>query len=73
MPASLIAGVDEYQIYLKNGGRLIISIADDLSKVLENLETILRSDNLKKALARGGVIDYIDLRYGNKVFYKFKN
>ncbi|MEK7176606.1 MAG: hypothetical protein AAB704_02205, partial [Patescibacteria group bacterium] len=61
------------QIYLKNGGRLIISIADDLSKVLENLETILRSDNLKKALARGGVIDYIDLRYGNKIFYKFKN
>ncbi|MEK7088433.1 MAG: hypothetical protein AAB952_01715 [Patescibacteria group bacterium] len=73
MPASLIAGVDEYQIYLKNGGRLIISIDDDLSKVLENLETILSSDNLKKALARGGVIDYIDLRYGNKIFYKFKN
>ena len=73
MPISLEVGIDEYQIYLKNGGRLIIGAADDLSKVLENLKTIFHSENLKKAFARGGAIDYIDFRYGNKVFYKFKN
>lgn len=71
--ASFEASANQYQIQLKIGGRLIIKAADDLTVILENLATILRSDNLKKALARGGVIDYIDLRYGNKVFYKFKN
>jgi len=64
---------DDYQIQLKAGGRLIIKTTGDLSVILENLRTILRSDNLKQALARDGVIDYIDLRYGNKVFYKFEN
>ena len=72
-PTGLEAGADEYQIQLKNGGRLIINSTDDLSIILKNLETIFRSDNLKKMLAHGGIIDYIDLRYGNKVFYKFKN
>lgn len=64
---------DDYQIQLKAGGRLIIKTTGDLSVILENLRTILRSNNLTQALARGGVIDYIDLRYGNKVFYKFEN
>lgn len=72
-PTIFEASIDEYQIFLKSGGRLIISSSDDLSVILKNLETIFRSDNLKKTLARGGIIDYIDLRYGNKVFYKFKN
>jgi len=72
-PTGLEAGADEYQIQLKNGGRLIINSTDDLSIILKNLETIFRSDNLKKVLASGGILDYIDLRYGNKVFYKFKN
>jgi len=72
-PTGLGADADEYQIQLKNGGRLIINSTDDLSIILKNLETIFRSDNLKKMLAHGGIIDYIDLRYGNKVFYKFKN
>lgn len=72
-PATFEVDTVQAQIYLKSGGRLIIAASADLSLILENLETILRSDNLKKALARGGIIDYIDLRYGNKVFYKFKS
>lgn len=72
-PISLEASADGYQIQFKGGGRLIVNAVDDLSVILKNLEIILRSNNLKKTLARGGVIDYIDLRYGNKVFYKFKN
>src|SRR3989344_7136850 len=73
IPIVFEANPNEYRIYSKNGGWLIINTADDLSQVLENLENIFRSDNFKKALARSGVIDYIDLRYGNKFFYKFKN
>lgn len=72
-PTSLEASADEYQIQLKGNGQLIVNSTDDFSVILKNLEAILHSDNLKKALARGGVIDYIDLRYGNKVFYKFKS
>lgn len=71
-PIIFEASIDEYQISLKGGGRLIINSSDDLSIILKNLGTVLRSDNLKKAITND-TLDYIDLRYGNKVFYKLKS
>lgn len=49
-------------------------IDSDFSKITENLQTALHTDPLKKKFnTKGSSLEYIDLRFGNKVYYKFKN
>ncbi|MCR4274864.1 MAG: hypothetical protein NUW02_02330 [Candidatus Campbellbacteria bacterium] len=51
--------------------RLLVKRSNSYDEVLTNLTTIIESDDFKKA---GGImgVEYIDLRFGNKVFYKEK-
>ncbi len=46
----------------------------DIKKVVENLKTALGTDPLKSKFDKNyKSLEYIDLRFVNKVFYKFKN
>jgi cell division septal protein FtsQ len=46
----------------------------DIKKVVENLKTALGTDPLKSKFDKNyKSLEYIDLRFGNKVYYKFKN
>jgi hypothetical protein len=47
---------------------LILNVKDDYSRVFSVLKTVLENEIKDKAKD----IDYIDLRFGNKVFYKYK-
>jgi hypothetical protein len=49
---------------------IVISLNDDLDSAFENVKTILENGALKKEDL--DLVDYIDLRFGNKVFYKLK-
>ena len=61
----------DYELYLENGTQVLFSQDEELSMVLDNLQSTLLSDTFKE---HGEVrIDYIDLRFGNKVYYKFKD
>lgn len=70
--------VDEYgDIYLKNnesGSYIIFKSKDDLEKLwitlLSAIETAPLKDSLNSELNK---LSYIDVRFGNKVFYKFTN
>lgn len=55
-------------------GEMRFDYSDDLGTVYENLEALLEKDAFKKAFDEGKALtfDYIDLRYGNKIFYKKK-
>jgi len=66
----------EYEAWLKNGsdaagyGRILFNNKDPYEKTLENLTTIW-NEKIKNSLkASVPAIDYIDLRYGNKVYFK---
>jgi hypothetical protein len=51
---------------------IIFKIDADLEKVAENLQAALTTEPLQsKFKNKYGLLQYIDLRYGNKVFYKF--
>ena len=57
----------------KNPAVLFKSDAD-FGKILENLQTALDTDPLKKKFDKNySSLEYIDLRFGNKVYYKFAN
>ena len=57
----------DFELTFNNGARVVFSRDGDLSQILANLEAVLNSETLENEK-----IDYIDLRFGNKVFYKFK-
>lgn len=55
------------------GPKIIFNLDSNLDVVLENLETILSSEPLKTDFRKKyASLLYIDLSFGNKVYYKFK-
>ena len=62
----------DYEIAIEGGGRIIVNPAKDLAVALENLRVLLTQSELSKNQDFPLALDYIDLRYGNKVFYKLR-
>lgn len=74
IPAFLhIDGHNEYTIVLTNGGRILISGMTDTLVLFENLKSVIEEQgNSTERQAFLNNLDYIDLRYGNKVYYKLR-
>ena len=68
--SQLIKNEDQdYELYLKDGGKIIFSLEDGVGKSLSNLFSALETDPLKTNLSnKPKELEYIDLRFGNKVF-----
>jgi hypothetical protein len=56
---------------LKSGSEILFSKDQELAVVLANLESALSSDVFKEKRVED--LEYLDLRFGNRVFYKMKN
>jgi len=71
---------DDFEIYLEDsslkynfsGGKIIFNKNDNLGEIFDNLKTILKENALTKEFDYAVQLDYIDLRFGSKIFYKFK-
>jgi cell division septal protein FtsQ len=63
----------EYTISLKTGSRILLDTHDPVDKVISNIQTIMSErqfmDSQKLGFAN---LEYLDLRFGNKIYYKFK-
>lgn len=70
---SLTATTNEYYLILTGGGRIIINKQDDLKVVVENLESFLKDHAITTVPNFLEDVSYIDMRFGNKVFYKLKS
>lgn len=56
-----------------NFPKILFKIDADLTKVAENLQAAVTTDPLKTNLRdKYDTLNYIDLRFGNKIYYKFK-
>jgi hypothetical protein len=67
-----------YDIYLQGGidnkSNVILSNIGDSKKVWSNLLSAIDTEPLKSKLKNGkDKLEYLDTRFGNKVFYKFTN
>lgn len=61
---------DDFFVYLSDGGILKINTTQTATETLDNLSAILSSKEFSHL--KGGGFEYVDLRYGNKVFVKEK-
>lgn len=74
VPIKILAKIDgDYDISLLGGGKILVSNKNDLEKNTEYLKSALATDSLKTKISENrDKLDYLDLRFGNKVFFKFK-
>jgi hypothetical protein len=63
---------DQFSIVLLGGGKIYFDTKEPLSKTAENLSILLTSNDLSTSTTGILPVDYIDLRFGNKLFYKLK-
>ncbi len=71
-PRSLFAkGEGEFSLFIFGGGEIYFDTKESLIRTADNLRTLLRSPTLATS-TRGLPVEYIDLRFGNKLFYKLK-
>ena len=59
----------DFAVSLARGFVLRASFGADASELVRNLQTVLSSDSLR---GKESTIEYIDLRFGNRVYYKNK-
>jgi cell division septal protein FtsQ len=79
-PVALLAKEGEDMKILLSSARgdeknpeITLRIDSDLEKLAENLQAALDTEPLKTDIkTKYSLLEYIDLRYGNKVYYKFK-
>ncbi len=60
----------DFELRMDDGAKIIFSSDTKLSILLDNMESILDSDSFREA--KDQPLEYIDLRFGNKVYYKFQ-
>jgi hypothetical protein len=57
----------------QNAPRIIFKLNSDYNKLIENLQSAITTEPLQSDLKnRLNNLNYIDLRFGNKIFYKFR-
>lgn len=63
---------NDYEIVLKNGIKIILDDKQLFDKTLENIQSILNEVDLKRdySPSNSSEINYVDLRFGNKVYLK---
>lgn len=65
-----LLGEDDIEMRLEDGGKILFARKQSSSEVLDNLKTVLLSETFKKEAMQN--IEYIDLRFGNKVYFKLR-
>ncbi len=70
----LASAKDEYSVVLESGSHINVQVADNVPTILSNLKSLLA----QKLFAESAVRHFsnlvsLDMRFGNKVFYKFKD
>jgi hypothetical protein len=64
---------DDMEVRFEEGGKLIYNSEQDMVKLADDIGSILKDPEFKDGLNSGELeLDYIDLRLGNKVYYRFK-
>lgn len=64
-----VRGGDDFSVRLDDGFLVHASFGQNARELTKNLQLVLRSDTLA---ARRDELEYVDLRFGNRVYYRFR-
>lgn len=64
----ILKDFDEYEFFLADGWRILLNESSSQSALFDNFRIALENE-LKDSI---GNLEYLDLRFGNKIFYKFR-
>lgn len=62
----------QFEAVLSGGAKIYFDNKNSVDQQADNLSVILRSDTFSATSSIGKIVDYIDLRFGNKLYYKLK-
>ena len=72
-PVAVSLATDMFTVHLRRGGKILVRRDNALPLIAENAKLILASPDFQKDVSPSlGNLDYVDLRFGNKVFYKVR-
>jgi hypothetical protein len=72
-PIKIVVADDGSAEFLeKSGYRIRFNIDEDISSLESNMQAVFHSNSWGNT-ARSGALEYLDFRFGNKVYYKYKN
>jgi hypothetical protein len=71
-PRALVIDDEEYNLVLPSGGKIIWKRGDDLALIRSNLEAFILDPATKRDKTFLDRVQYLDLRFENKVFYKLR-
>ena len=63
---------NSFELYIFGGGKILFDATENLSKVSERLSALLKTQNLVPREGGELLVEYVDLRFGNKMFFKPK-
>jgi hypothetical protein len=63
---------DYYEILLANDSRLFLKYEDSLEESFSRLQSLLRGSEYSFVDSEGPTFRYVDLRFGERVYYKFE-
>lgn len=63
---------NSFELYVFGGGKILFDATENLAKVSERLSVLLKTQNLVPREGGELLVEYIDLRFGNKMFFKPK-
>jgi hypothetical protein len=63
---------DDFTMYIYGGGQIIFDDKEPLDTTAQHLQLLLQKANLVPKQNGELLVDYIDLRYGNKLYYKVR-
>jgi cell division septal protein FtsQ len=72
-PRVFLIKMDEYHVLLTNNTDIMLGRSADLNEAKNNLSAFLTQDSILKEKDFLNRVLYIDLRFGNKIFYKFRD
>jgi hypothetical protein len=72
-PIYLVASGENYfELFLFGGARVIFDTVEPIKESAKRLGILVKTENILQKDGGSILVDYIDLRFGNKIFYKNK-
>lgn len=71
--AVMVTGTNEYDVLMDSGTRISVRVLDTVPSIVSNLDSLLTQKQFVQSQIKNfSDLVYIDARFGNKIFYKFK-